>query len=78
MKGHSDDGGNDRADELVQWGKGDGPFAPLRDGGGEGDSCFGAAANQVAEGGAADAALLLDAIELDGALVTRTRWRGQQ
>jgi ribonuclease HI len=24
VKGHSADGGNDHADELVQWGKGDG------------------------------------------------------
>ena len=59
---------NDKAGELVQWGKGDGPFARLWDGGGEGDSCFGAAVNQVAAGGAADAALPLDAIELDEAL----------
>ena len=44
VKGHSADGGNDRADELVQWGKGDGPYARLREGGGEGDSRHGAAA----------------------------------
>ena len=25
VKGHSDDPGNERADELVQWGKGKGP-----------------------------------------------------
>eukprot|EP01052_Picozoa_sp_SAG31_P001349 SAG31_NODE_46_length_30980_cov_226.095107_9_plen_108_part_00 len=31
-------------DELVQWGKGNGPFARLREGGGEGDSRHGAAA----------------------------------
>ena len=67
VKGHSDDGGNDRADELVQWGKGDGPYARLRNDGGEGESRFGAAANR-ARGGAADAALPLDAIELDEAL----------
>ena len=30
VKGHSTDGGNSRADELVQWGKGDGPFSQLR------------------------------------------------
>ena len=44
VKGHSADGGNDRADELVHWGKGDGPYARLREGGGEGDSRYGAAA----------------------------------
>ena len=44
VKGHSDDGGNDHADELVQWGKEDGPYARLRNGGGEGESCFRAAA----------------------------------
>ena len=68
VKGHSDDGGNDRADELVQWGKGDGPYARLRDGGGEGESRFRAAIERAARGGAADAALPLDAIELDEAL----------
>ena len=26
VKGHSEDGGNDRADLLVQWGKSEGPF----------------------------------------------------
>ena len=30
VKGHSGDGGNDRADELVQWGKEEGPYARLR------------------------------------------------
>eukprot|EP01052_Picozoa_sp_SAG31_P039269 SAG31_NODE_5411_length_2554_cov_1.690865_4_plen_92_part_00 len=44
VKGHSADGGNDRADELVQWGKDNGPYARLREGGGEGDSRHGAAA----------------------------------
>ena len=44
VKGHSGDGGNDRADELVQWGKEEGPYARLRAlGEGEGDSRFGAA-----------------------------------
>ena len=43
VKGHSDDGGNDAADERVQWGKERGPYARLRSGGGEGDSRFGAA-----------------------------------
>eukprot|EP01052_Picozoa_sp_SAG31_P042007 SAG31_NODE_6536_length_1985_cov_1.817603_2_plen_115_part_00 len=43
-KGHSADGGNDRADELVQWGEANGPFARLREGGGEGDSRHGVAA----------------------------------
>ena len=36
--------GNDRADELVQWGKEEGPYARLRAlGVGEGESRFGAA-----------------------------------
>ena len=46
VKGHSGDGGNDHADELVQWGKEEGPYARLRTlhvGAGEGDSRFGAA-----------------------------------
>ena len=47
VKGHSADGGNDKADERVQWGKEPGPYARLRDGGGEGESRFGAA-NRVA------------------------------
>lgn len=47
VKGHSADGGNDKADERVQWGKEAGPYARLRDGGGEGESRFGAA-NRVA------------------------------
>ena len=34
---------NDRADELAQWEKSNGPIARLRHGGGEGDSRFGAA-----------------------------------
>eukprot|EP01050_Picozoa_sp_SAG11_P026514 SAG11_NODE_6375_length_1326_cov_2.696822_2_plen_190_part_00 len=39
VRGHSGDGGNDRADELVQWGKEQGPYARLRAlGAGEGDS----------------------------------------
>ena len=39
VKGHSDDVGNDRADELVQWGKTRGPYSRLRNEGkdGEGD-----------------------------------------
>jgi ribonuclease HI len=36
VKGHSADGGNDRADELVQWGKTGGPYCRVREGGGEG------------------------------------------
>ena len=43
VKGHSADGGNDKADERVQWGKEAGPYARLRDGGGEGESRYGAA-----------------------------------
>ena len=43
IKGHSSDGGNDRADELVQWGKSLGPYCRLREGGREGNSLDGAA-----------------------------------
>ena len=43
IKGHSSDGGNDRADELVQWGKARGPYCRIREGGSEGDSLHGAA-----------------------------------
>ena len=43
VKGHSADGGNERADALVQWGKGNRPYARLRNNGGEGDSRHGAA-----------------------------------
>ena len=42
IKGHSSDGGNDRADELVQWGKSRGPYCRIREGGSEGDSLHGA------------------------------------
>ena len=30
VRGHSGGGGNDRADELVRWGKGRGPYTRLR------------------------------------------------
>ena len=43
VKGHSADGGNDRADELVQWGKTGGPYCRVREGGGEGEARYGAA-----------------------------------
>eukprot|EP01050_Picozoa_sp_SAG11_P004505 SAG11_NODE_290_length_11190_cov_12.004872_4_plen_133_part_00 len=43
IKGHSSDGGNDRADDLVQWGKASGPYCRRREGGGEGVSQHGAA-----------------------------------
>jgi hypothetical protein len=43
VKGHSTDGGNDRADELVQWGKTGGPYCRVREGGGEGEGRYGAA-----------------------------------
>ena len=37
VKGHSADGGNDRADELVQWGKDEGPYSRIdRHGQGQG------------------------------------------
>jgi hypothetical protein len=39
VKGHSADGGNDRADELVQWGKTGGPYCRgVREVGGEGEA----------------------------------------
>ena len=51
VRGHSGDGGNDRADELVQWGKEEGPYARLRAlGAGEGDSRFGAAIRESSRG----------------------------
>ena len=38
VKGHSSDGGNDRADELAWWGKEEGPYSRLAsDGSGEGE-----------------------------------------
>ena len=57
------DGGNDRADELVQWEKTGGPYYRVREGGGEGEARYGAAttaALATATGrsfGAANAAL---------------------
>jgi hypothetical protein len=41
VKGHSSDVGNDRANELVQWGKSDGPFTRLGRGISEGPSLIG-------------------------------------
>ena len=41
VKGHSSDVGNDRADELVQWGKSDGPFTRLGRGISEGPGLTG-------------------------------------
>ena len=41
VKGHSSDGENDRADELVQWGKSDGPFTRLGQGISEGPGLTG-------------------------------------
>jgi hypothetical protein len=46
VKGHSADGGNDRADELVQWGKTGGPYCRVREGGGKGEGRY--------DGGAGD------------------------
>ena len=52
----------------MRWGKGDGPFARLKDGGGEGEHRFGVA--DAATRGATNVALWLDGeIELDGVLV---------
>jgi ribonuclease HI len=59
VKGHSEDGGNDRADELVQWGKNEGPYCRLRAGDGEGETRYrGATAEENAAkvGGAATGA----------------------
>ena len=50
VKGHSADGGNDKADERVQWGKEAGPYARLREGGGEGESRYGAATRVALSG----------------------------
>ena len=47
VKGHSADGGNDRADELVQWGKTGGPYCRVREGGGEGEGRYGAATTEA-------------------------------
>jgi ribonuclease HI len=56
VRGHSGDGGNDRADELVQWGKEAGPYARLRSvGGGEGDSRWGVAATREVDEAAREA-----------------------
>ena len=43
IKGHSSDGDNDRADELVRWGKHLGRYYRLREGGRDGTSLDGAA-----------------------------------
>jgi hypothetical protein len=43
VKGHSADGGNNRADKLVQWEKTSGPYCRVREGGGEGAGRYGAA-----------------------------------
>jgi hypothetical protein len=43
VKGHSADGGNDRADKLVQWGKTGGPYCWVWEGGVEGEARYGAA-----------------------------------
>ena len=74
------DGGNDRADALGQWERGDGPFARLREGGGEGDSRYGAA--DAAAGGATDVALTdeervvaRDALLAAADATARTGWR---
>eukprot|EP01050_Picozoa_sp_SAG11_P002236 SAG11_NODE_110_length_16199_cov_18.081180_1_plen_282_part_00 len=59
VKGHSEDGGNDRADELVQWGKIEGPYCRLRAGGGEGETRYRGATveeNAAKAGGAAEGA----------------------
>jgi hypothetical protein len=47
VKGHSANGGNDRADELVQWGKTGGPYCRVREGGGEGEGRYGAVTTAV-------------------------------
>ena len=52
VKGHSADGGNDKADERVQWGKEAGPYARLREGGTEGESRYGAATRTALSGDA--------------------------
>ena len=49
--GQSADGGNNKEDERVQWGKEAGPYARLRKRDGEGDSRYGAAARVALSGG---------------------------
>ena len=43
VKGHSADGSNDSADELVQWGKTGEPYCRVQEGGGEGEGRYGVA-----------------------------------
>jgi hypothetical protein len=43
VKGHSADGGNDHANELVHWGKTGESYCRLREGGGEGEGRYKAA-----------------------------------
>ena len=48
VKGHRDDDGNERADELVQWGKTAGPYSRFKaGGGGEGDGRYGALVGRI-------------------------------
>ena len=47
VKGHSADGGNDRANELVQCGKTGGPYCRVWEGGGEGEGRYGAVTTVV-------------------------------
>ena len=54
----ADDG--DLRHAAAQWGKGDGPYARLREGGGEGESRFGPATNRASD--------RAEEIELDEAL----------
>ena len=56
VKGHSGNEGNDHADELVQWGKDEGPYSRFRKGGGEGPGRYGPAEKDGEELGGAAAA----------------------
>ena len=72
VKGHSADGGNDRADELGWWGKEGPPFCQLRLGGGEGASRHGPAANYEAR---ADRRAEEKAAAARAAATMETLWR---
>ena len=67
VAGHSGDSGNDRADQLVQWGKSSGPYSRMRpeggDGGGEGDGRMQQLTGYVKKGQNGDRTLFLGRTE---------------
>ena len=60
VEGNSANVSNDKADGRVQWGKEEGPYARLWDGGGEGESRYGVAARAVMLGEEPSARLVVD------------------